>query len=818
MDLQSPSTLFAAWILAPAVIVLAAGGLGGLVARITGVSFGALTFPVGFLTGIVLMAGLVELGAGGTLTAVLTAVVAVGGAVAATLPAYRRASGLREFAAGVVASRDRVYAAMAATAAYLLALAPLVGSGRAGVLGYILNNDPSAHSTLVELLRDNGAEMPTGGFISSYDSVGELFREGYPLGSHVWPLFGRVTTGVETFFIWSPVIAVAAAMLTLIAYACLRRLDAPVILAAPAAALVPCGYLFYSFLIQGSAKEAVTAVAVYGSIAIAGQVILDQRTWRAAPAVAIGPAAALFTFGAGAASWIAPALVTFLVIVLWRLRDVRPPRKTVIAAVLGTVAIAVVSVPLISEALDYVQSAESILRDPAEVGNLLGAVPWQEMFNLWFAYDFRIQPPTVEWLSDIGPWVGGAFAVLGLIHAARKRDVVLPIAVLAGAVAAIVISERYNIYLDTKAYAILAPALGMAAAAGVAALVAGPRLVRVAGIVAGGVLAAGVLGGASLVYAGAWVTPKDRFEEVADIADRFEDTGGPILVNDREEWEYYLLRELDPVVSWGLWFDRRGFITGEEVPPPLPHTPDFDDFKPAFVKQFELLLERKAPGGSRAPSNYRVVYESPNYRVWQRDDRPPARHLVLGRASLENTARLDCGATRVRRFMRAARRSTGEVIASVPTARTVLIADTNLWQGYDVRSEPPPPGMINRRGGRLAALPRLAPGRYTTWIQGTFGPGVRMLIDGREYGDTFGDLGLPSAWHPLGEVQSDGSPLEVGMLALEKPWWQSGSQRSDLTGQLVFEPAEAEPELRRIDRASLGTLCGERLDWLELPG
>ena len=806
MDLQNPSTLLAAWILVPAVIVLAAGGLGGLVARVTDVPFGALTLPVGFLSGIVLMTGLLELGASGTFAVVTTAVLAATGAVVGLWPTRRR-----------LLSRDFAAPAAGAAAAYFLALLPLAGSGRLGVLGYILNNDSFVHSTLVDLMRENGAQAPSDAFTSSYDSVGSLFESGYPLGSHVWPLFGTLSTGVEPFHLWSPAIAVGAAMLALVAYACLRRLAMSKFTAAAAAALVPCGYLFYSFMVQGSAKEPVTAVAVYGSIAIAAHVVLDNPSWRALPAVAIGPGAALLTFGAGAASWIAPALVGFVIIAVWRFRQARPPRGILVAAGVACVGLVVLAVPLVREALDYVRTAEETLRDPVQIGNLLGAVPWEEAFNLWFAYDYRIQPPVWEGLSSAGPWVGGAFAVLGLVYSLAKRDLVLPFMVLAGVVAAIVISDRYTIYLDAKSYAILAPALGIAAAAGVAALLAGSRVVHALGVVAGIVLAIGVLGGVAFVYRGVWVSPNDRFEELAAIADRFEGQG-PILVNEREEWDSYLLRELDPVESWGFWFPERGLHIGEPHPHVLPHTPDFDDYRAEHVRQFPLLLERKRPGGSRPPSNYRIVHETATYRIWQESGPPPEHHLALGRPTLDNAGRLKCRKAKVRDFFRTARRADGEVVASVPRARTQVVADPSDWVAWAARVELPPPGQINRRDGVAASRARLERGTYSAWIQGSFGPGVRLFVDGQAYGEVFGDLALPSAWHSLGDVRSNGDPLDVRVLPLDKPWWQSGSQRSDLTGSVVFEPAGAEPALRRFEPRELQSLCGERLDWLELVG
>ena len=125
------------------------------------------------------------------------------------------------------------------------------------------------------------------------------------------------------------------------------------------------------------------------------------------------------------------------------------------------------------------------------------------------------------------------------------------------------------------------------------------------GAVGGVLLVEGVLAGAALVYAGAWMTPKDRFDEIAEIADRFRGQG-PILVVEREEWGTYLLRDEQPFDSWGYYPPDRVLRVGEgRLPPALPHTPDFDDYPMEFVEHFPLLFERKSPGGSRPPINYR---------------------------------------------------------------------------------------------------------------------------------------------------------------------------------------------------------------------
>ena len=810
MDLQSPSTLLAAWVLAPLLTVIAAGGLGlGLVA-LTRCRLGAMTLPLGYASGIVLMVVLLELGLGGGATVAVTAAAAAGGYAAhwttlKAMVARRRATALVPF----------LPPAVAAAGGFLMAMAPLVGSGRAGVLGYILNDDPVGHAALIELFRADGLQR--GGYEpeSSWTEAGELLELGYPLGSHVWPLFSGVVSSLDTFYVWTPSVAVAAAMLALVAFAALRRLSEAAWLVALVAALVPAGYLSFSFIVQGSAKEVMMAVTAYGAIVVAAEVFDRGICVRRAPLLAIAPVAAFLTFGVGAAVWLAVPALVFLVIAVRRAETLRATPRVAVVSVLVLGLAAAAMVPAVSEALGYVRSAEAALTDASRPGNLVGAVPWQQAFNIWFAYDYRIDPATYEWLSAIGPWLGAAFAAAGVGLALRRRELAVPLMVASGTIAAVAISLRYAIYLEAKGYAILAPALAIAIGAAVLGLLDRPGAGRAAGAIGGALLTA-VLAGAALVYAGAWVTPKERFSEIADIADRFHGQG-PILVVEREEWGTHLLRDLQPFDSWGYYPPDRVLRQGGRWAPPLPHTPDFDDYFLSFVDLFPLLFERKSPGGSRPPANYRVAYETTHYRVWRRHGEAPARHLPLGRDSYDHSARLDCRRPWARRLLRASRRFGRPLVAAVPRSRRLVVITADAWRGHEVGETLPPPGFVSRRGGGQAAVTKsLAPGHYDAWIQGSFAAGVRLSVDGAAYGEVFADLGLPSGWHPLGRVATRARRAHVSLTSLDKPWWQSGSKRPDLAGRLVFARRGGPSRMITVQPQRSRTLCGRRLDWLEL--
>jgi hypothetical protein len=811
MDLQSPSTLLAAWVLAPLLTVIAAGGLGLAVAALTRYRLGAMTLPLGYAAGIVLMVVLLRLGLGGGATVAVTAAAAVAGYAAhwKTLKAMltrRRA----------VAVRQLLPAAVAAGGGFFLAMAPLVGSGRAGVLGYILNDDPVGHAALIELLRAEGLQSAYDP-LSSWTEVGELVDLGYPLGSHAWPLFSGALSSLDTFYVWTPSVAIAAAMLSLVAFAALRRLSAAAWPAALAAALVPAGYLSFSFIVQGSAKEVMTAVLVYGAIVVAAEVFDRGLSLRCAPLLAIAPLAAFLTFGVGAGVWLAAPALVFLVIAARRAESLRATPRVAVGSLLVLGLGAAAMVPAVGEALGYVREAEAALTDASQPGNLVGAVPWQQVFNVWVAYDYRIDPATYEGLSAIGSWLGAAFAVAGIGFALRRRELALPLMVASGAVAAVVISLRYTIYLEAKGYALLAPALAIAAAAAVLALLARPGAGRVVGAVGGVLLVEGVLAGAAFVYAGAWVTPEERFGEIDEIADRFRGQG-PFLVNEREEWGTYLLRDVQPYDLWGYWPPLRMLRGDPKYPPPLPHTPDFDDYRFNDVQRFPLLLERMTPGGSRPPINYRVAYETTHYRVWQRQGVAPVLHLPLGTDAADHSRRLDCRRPAVERMFRASRRTGRPLVAAIPPSRRLRILAADDWRGYEVAETAPPPGFVSRRGGVAAVTASLAPGRYDAWIQGSFATGVRLTVEGTGYGEVFGDLGLPSGWHPLGRVAIRARRADVSLISLTKPWWQSGSKRPDLAGRLVFMRRGGPSRTITVQPDRARTLCDRRLDWIELPG
>ena len=460
------------------------------------------------------------------------------------------------------------------------------------------------------------------------------------------------------------------------------------------------------------------------------------------------------------------------------------------------------------------KSGPEVLNDVAETGNLIAPVPWYESFGVWLSEDYRFPFTNNDVLTGIGIGVAALLVVVGVVQAIRKRDPMIPLILATGVAGVLMILRgRHGTYYDAKTYCVLAPGIAIAAAAGVRALLGGPLAVKAVGAVLAIALALGMAYSDALVYAGAWVTPKDRFEELMQIDDRYAGEG-PMLVNEREEYAKYLLRHVPPWESWGAYYVTRGLKAGF-VPPAIPHRPDFDDYAYEHVERFPLLLERKRPGGSRPPSNFEPAYETRSYRVWRRVAPAPRRHLALGGGGRPSgTARLSCASPRFRSLVREARASGTPL--TVAHGEEVTLAGAKDWRvGGQVRLGPVEDWSF-RRGGTGVILTRLEPGRYDVWLEGSFSPGVRLLLGKQKIGEALNDLGVHDQFLRLGTIDVKRDDPRLDYLGLRRNWWLSGSRQLDLVGPVAFVKQPSTRRVEQVDPADARRLCGKPLDWVEL--
>ena len=802
MSLTSPLTLLLAWVVVPGMVAALSFGLGTGVQALSGLRLRALVLPVGFVAAMGVAASLLKLGFSGTLTIAAVTLAAVAWPVAALVRARGRVA-LR-------IPREALFPAAGAVAAYLIGISALIGSGRSGLVGYTLNNDPAVHLSIVALLVEHGARVQPA--VSSLESVSSLFASGYPLGSYVWPMVATGLTGVDVFHLWTPLIALSSAMTSLAAYTTLRVLGGARWLAAAAGAVVASGYLPLSYLAQGGAKELMLTTAVVVSIgAFAAALEQGMGVRRLVPA-ALAATGAMAVFGPGALAFLGPPAVAALAVAVLARGRAR------VRAVAGLVGAALLSFALAAPALlastRFVANAEQDTRDPNEIGNLVGPVPIREAANVWLSADYRFPVPDERALTLIGSVLAVALAIAGVAWSLRRRAPTVPLLLLGAAVAVAYTNSRYSAYFAAKTFVVLAVAVGLATAAGVVAL-AGHRRLRRAGIALGAVVALLALASDAYVYRGAWVTPRDRFQQLIDFDARYAGQG-PVLVVEQEDYAKYLLRHVDPFESWGFWQPDRGLLPSVAID--VFHAPEIDDYRLEFLQRFKLVIERRRPGASRPPSGFALAEETEHYRVWRRSGPLPEVHLEVHRDEYDRTTELDCKAESVRALMDRARSERRPVRALLRDTR-VEVANPGDWAWFS-RIGPGPNADYVAAGEKLALVPiDVPPGRYDVWMRGQLGPGARVLVGDAagQVGDVYGDLGGIGQWQRVGEaeISRKGEPVFVRGLGL--PAWRAGGGRVDLVGAMAFTPVGNEGRAVDVPPERARTLCGRSVDWLELP-
>jgi hypothetical protein len=798
MSLTSPLTMFLAWLALPGLIVAICAGFGLGVELLSGLRLGALLVPVGFAAVPGLGASLLVLGLSGKLTVVLLVLLALAG------PAVALRRGARPRLA-----RAALWPALAALAAYLVAISPLVGSGRTGIVGYVLSDDPAVHLSMVTLLAQHGAHVVPA--TSSVESVSIQFATGYPLGSFVWPLVALVTTGMDPFFLWTPVIALSAAMTSLAVYAGLRRTGAGAVVAAVAGATVASGYIPFSFLAQGGAKEVELAtcvvLAVSAFVAAAAEGLTARRLLPAALAVVGG----IGVFGPGALAMTGPAAVAGIAYALWR-TSAESRLRTLAASVAAAVAGVLLAAPALIASTRFVTGASGDTQDPNEIGNLVGPVPVRETLNVWLAGDYRFPVPTHVHATDAALVVALAFAIVGIVWSIAARRPFAALLLAGAAVASGYSASRYSVYFTAKTYVTLAVAVGVASATGVVALMRIPRL-RTVAIVLGALLVCGVGLSDVIAYRDVWMTPKGRFQELISIDHRYAGRG-PTLVVEREDYARHLLRDLEPWESYGPWQPTRGLLAG--IPSPF-HTPDMDDYDNQFMHQFRLIVALRRPGASAPPTGFRLLEETPHYLVWSRTGPGPREHVGLARGEAESDGPLECTRPDVAALLRTARADHSPVRIRLVAPHVVSISPRR-WEWFAGFAYGPTPDYVATRDAIAVIRPRLRRGRYVVWLRGQVGVGFRISVLTRKVGDVFGDLGQLDQWLRAGEIDvRRDEQVPVMLRKLGKPVWEAGSARGSLIGAMAFERLGVRARIVTVSARRAHRFCGRSADWIELP-
>lgn len=776
-------------------------GLGLLAERLLALRLpSALVAPFGMCVAVVLTYSAYRLGAGSVVVAPLLGLIATVGLVLSRRELRGR---MRPGAAG-----------LAALAVYGFYLAPVVLAGGWTWTGYNFVNDTAVQLLLADHLMHNGAAIPLGppdapAFSTTSEHLRNYLGTSYPIGSHALLAAMGSLVPAQLAAIYQPFIALVVALAAAALVALARRSGLSASAAGLAGFAAVAANLTYHYALQGNVKEIAAFAALATTAALGREALTSDRPVRAVASIALGMAAVLSVYSTAGVPYIG-CLAVLLLAGVFVHPDSQLRKRLVPALATGAGVLLVAAMAALSEVINFGRTATAVLgsteTDPnTELAHLLRPLELVQTAGVWLSGDYRIPVlPGRELLTWVGIVLVFSLMVLGAAWLARRRESGPLLLLVSVAVTLAVVAPRVSPYAEGKLLAIASPAVVLVAAFGVALLA---RASRVAAYAVGAVALGAVLLSNAYAYHSIQLAPVDRMLDMKQLAERYEDEDGLILVNEFEEFAKYFMRDARINVATEA-------ITPHQVELREPQTFvaryfDLDQQELDYVESFPLIVRRRSPDASRPPENFRLEHRSRFYEAWRRDDDLRVlEHLPAGSlyraAGVPNCGELLAMARRARPGDRLlARRARGVVQLDIAVAER-----SPSWAPH-----PFIPGAVTTTTpGSAQAELFFEGGRYRTWVQGSFGRDIRVSLGGRAIGSVRG-VDTPGQWTQAGVVDIPRGSHEA-TLTRGGGGLAPGDGFVGALGPLAFERLGA-PEPLRVQPERARSLCGRELDWVE---
>ncbi len=696
----------------------------------------------------------------------------------------------------------------AAVAVFVVYSAPIVLSGKATFAGYIRLDDTATWMALTDRVMDHGRSL-AGLPPSTYEATLAFnLGAGYPIGVFLPLGIARLLVGQDVAWVIQPYLAFCASLLAL----ALWQLAAPLVGSRPMRALTAFvaaqSALLFGYYLWGGIKEVAGAALVATIAALVAVAVRERFAAMALAPLAVGSAALVGVLSGGGGIWLAPLLVGAAVPAIRTLGMV----PALLRAGVFVAVTAALCVPVLAPG-GFLPPTSAPLTSASALGNLIHPLSKLELFGIWPAGDFRLDP-TDPGITYALIAVAGAAALVGLYAGWQRRAWALPLYVVGALAACGVIVAFGSPWVEAKAMSIAAPAIVIAAMVGGASLAAKGRRARsLLGAVVLAAVTAGVLWSNALAYRDVNLAPRDQLAELESIGDRIAGQG-PTLMTEYEPYGVrHFLRDAAPEGASELRRRVVQLVGGGSLRKGT--TADTDRFQLNALMTYRTLVLRRSPFQSRPPSPFRLIWRGAYYEAWQRP--PPGRrtvidHLGMGQG-VQPGAVPRCAA--VRRLAREAGPN-GQLVAAARSAvRTIPLGATSHPKGWE--SAVFPRALLPTTPGEIRARIRVRRSAdYSIWLGGSVRPQVELEVDGRAAGEVRHQLNNQGEYVLLGEADlapgphtitidfhgadlhpgSGGSPSPVGPLALS-------SQDAADTRLTFLAP----------DRAA--RLCGRRWDWIE---
>jgi hypothetical protein len=704
-------------------------------------------------------------------------------------------------------SRGRIdgWALAAGVGVFAFYAAPVVLSGEPTFTGYIKLDDTATWLALTDRVMDHGRNL-TGLPPSSYEATLAFnLGGGYPVGAFLPLGVGRALVGQDGAWVFQPYMAFLAAMLGSTFYA----IAAPVLRSGPMRALVAIvasqAALLFGYYLWGGVKEVAAAWTLGLIAAVAIPTIRSTGALRVVLPLAVASAASLAILSFGGVVWLVPLLAAALALTLrtfvWRVAVSR--------ALAFVVAGALLALPSLLKAKQFLSPSAGTLTKSTDLGNLVEPLDLRQFFGIWPNGDFRFEPKSVD-ATNLLILLVAAAALLALVLAWRRRANGFLIYVAGATIGCFCLVVFGSPWIDAKALATASPAFVLAGLVAGGAVFESGR--RIEGILVIAAIAGGVVWSNALQYKDATIAPHDRLAELQQIGNKFAGEG-PALMTDYEPYGVrHFLRRLDPEGASEL---RRRVV-------PLRSGRGLDKLETADIDQFRLdgllvyrtMVLRRSPVSSRPPSPYRLVQTGRYYDVWQRGEGPPSviEHLSLGN-DVDPTGPPPCDdVLRLAREAGPGGRLAAAMRGSPPIVMDLSSATRpNAWQA----AQGVPGAVSPTRPGKVTTFAHVAVGgRYDVWVGGAFRRGLDLLVDGKEVASRRDELSHSGQYVQLADTTIAAGVHGISLRYGDADLHPGSGDPPFALGPLVLARRERS-SVRLVPRRDARSLCGKRLDWLE---
>jgi hypothetical protein len=729
--------------------------------------------------------------------------------------------------------------------AYALALAPVLLAGRPTFSSYMALADSAVHMLGADFLMRHGQDYSHLDLHNSYGAfMHAYYGSSYPSGADT--LFGGSSFLVGLPLIWTfqPFTAFMLATAAGPAWVLVRRVGLQGGWAAAATLTMTLPALVYAYELIGSIKE-IVALAL---ILCMGAMVLDHRRWLWAGARGAIPFAFLVAGGVAAlgvafAAW---ALAATLVLGLVALADLTgsmrergrgvtsveteptPSEQANGAPALGEssqgrvsvrglagLLAAGVCVLLVAAWPTWAHLAGSLhvaqaIASTSNPGNIHTPLRASQLLGVWLGDSYLQLPTGVELtFTTVLIVLVCVLALVGVGILGRSGRYALTGWFATMILLWLVLDTFATTWANAKTLMLTSPVVVLMAWAGIAAIRAS-RIRIVAPLVAC-LLVGGVLASDALQYHASNLAPTARYEELASINRRFAGQG-PTLFTDFDEYALYELRDMDIGGPDFAYPPPTLAIAAGGYGKPL----DLNRIAPSALLVYPLILTRRDPAAVRPPAAYRLLWQGEYYQVWSRRHgaKPALVHLSLSGSPQAQCLRI------AQLFISTRARAEWLVGAVAPLLVVAPISRSRLRR---------PPGwrrtgrriLMTRPGTLSLALRVPRAGIWEVWLQGEVMRALSVAIDGHLLGSLGGQLDgnslVTNTLAPPLRVSLSAGPHTLTITRPGASLAPGDGGAAVLTGVLLTPagPAGA-PRLKAVPVADWRSLCGRRLQWVEL--